>query len=99
MLGVLTLFCFFCASYHTTIPYTVALVSFVHSANHSENFGDSFTYLFRVQSFNGQMMSLNTGIVTTLNFQRDVAFAISQLTMAHELGHNLGSPVSCITCS
>ena len=44
-------------------------------------------------------MSLNTGIVTTLNFQRDVAFAISQLTMAHELGHNLGSPVSCITCS
>ena len=50
-----------------------------------------------MQSFNGQMMSLNTGIVTTLNFQRDVAFAISQLTMAHELGHNLGSPVSCIT--
>lgn len=46
------------------------------------------------QVYNGQTMSLNTGIVTTLNFQRDVAFAVSQLTLAHELGHNLGSPVS-----
>ena len=39
-------------------------------------------------------MSLNTGIVTTLNFQREVVFSVSQITFAHELGHNLGSQVT-----
>lgn len=43
--------------------------------------------------YNGVAMSLNTGIVTTLNFQQEVIFGVSQLTFAHELGHSLGSQV------
>ncbi|XP_067943444.1 disintegrin and metalloproteinase domain-containing protein 10-like [Watersipora subatra] len=47
---------------------------------------------YRVYGKDVAPKSLNTGIVTTLNFQRDVIFSVSQLTFAHELGHNLGSP-------
>ena len=38
--------------------------------------------------------TLNTGIVTLLNFGRRVPENINQLTFAHELGHNFGSGVS-----
>ena len=46
--------------------------------------------------YKGQLRSLNTGIVSSLRYQQDVTFSISQLTFAHELGHNLGSGVSYI---
>ena len=42
----------------------------------------------------GFMKTLNTGIVTTLNFGKQVAREVSYLTFAHELGHNMGSNVS-----
>ena len=39
------------------------------------------------------MKSLNTGIVSIVNYNKRVPFKVSQLTFAHEMGHNFGSPV------
>ncbi|KAH9368580.1 hypothetical protein HPB48_009822 [Haemaphysalis longicornis] len=37
-------------------------------------------------------LSLNTGIITFVNYNSFISFAVSEVTFAHELGHNFGSP-------
>jgi len=42
--------------------------------------------------FRGGLKSLNTGIITLLNYGKIVLPAVSYVTLAHEIGHNFGSP-------
>jgi len=43
---------------------------------------------------NGLDKSLNTGIVTIVNYRREVPQLVVVLTFAHEIGHNFGSQVN-----
>lgn len=43
------------------------------------------------QTLQGIAKSLNSGIVTVVNYQARVPEAVSQITFAHEVGHNFGS--------
>ena len=52
------------------------------------------TFLVFFQQFRGSLKSLNSGIVTILNYGKDVPSTVSHVTMAHEIGHNMGSQVS-----
>lgn len=45
----------------------------------------------RYQPYKGQSMSLNSAIVTILNYGSHVSTAVTEVTLAHEFGHNFGS--------
>ncbi|KAH6936772.1 hypothetical protein HPB50_021363 [Hyalomma asiaticum] len=42
--------------------------------------------------FRQYYLSLNSGIMTFLNYNSPVSLAVSELTFCHEIGHNFGSP-------
>lgn len=47
----------------------------------------------KAQTFrDGKKKSLNTGVVTFINYGKQVLQKVSQITFAHETGHNFGSP-------
>ena len=46
----------------------------------------------------GVQRTLNTGIVTLLNYGRRVPTGVTTITFAHEAGHNFGSEVSGLVC-
>ena len=48
----------------------------------------------RFRTISGKEQTLNTGIVTVLNYGEQVPSLITSLTFAHEAGHNFGSNVS-----
>ncbi|XP_064471110.1 disintegrin and metalloproteinase domain-containing protein 10-like isoform X2 [Ornithodoros turicata] len=45
-----------------------------------------------IDDFKQNKLSLNTGILTFLNFNSYVPQMVTELTFAHEIGHNFGSP-------
>ena len=48
----------------------------------------------RPERVSGGVRTLNTGIVTSLNYGRRIPPSLSALTFAHEAGHNFGSNVN-----
>lgn len=44
----------------------------------------------------GRKKTLNTGLVTFINYNKQVPSRVSEITFAHELGHNFGAQVCAL---
>ena len=67
--------------------YKINILYFSHEASGSGGICD------RKQSFGSNTKTLNTGIVTNLNYGNTMTTTVTEITLAHEIGHNFGSKV------
>uniref|UniRef100_A0A914ZVI1 ADAM10 endopeptidase n=1 Tax=Parascaris univalens TaxID=6257 RepID=A0A914ZVI1_PARUN len=85
----------FCLAYAFTfrdfVGGTLGL-AWVASPNHNTAGGICQQYTKYSEGANFVYRSLNTGIITLVNYGNRVPTRVSQLTLAHEIGHNFGSP-------
>uniref|UniRef100_A0A8R1TWT5 ADAM10 endopeptidase n=2 Tax=Onchocerca TaxID=6281 RepID=A0A8R1TWT5_ONCVO len=85
----------FCLAYAFTfrdfVGGTLGL-AWVASPNHNTAGGICQQYTKYSEASNFVYRSLNTGIITLVNYGNRVPNRVSQLTLAHEIGHNFGSP-------
>lgn len=85
---------FFCLAYALTyrdfVGGTLGL-AWVASARSDTAGGICQTHQ-RYSERGGGSRSLNTGIITLVNYGTRLPLRVSQLTLAHEIGHNFGSP-------
>lgn len=85
----------FCLAYAFTfrdfVGGTLGL-AWVASPNHNTAGGICQQYTKYSEGTNFVYRSLNTGIITLVNYGNRVPARVSQLTLAHEIGHNFGSP-------
>lgn len=85
----------FCLAYAFTfrdfVGGTLGL-AWVASPNHNTAGGICQQYTKYSEAANFVYRSLNTGIITLVNYGNRVPNRVSQLTLAHEIGHNFGSP-------
>ncbi|KAK0425198.1 hypothetical protein QR680_009081 [Steinernema hermaphroditum] len=86
----------FCLAYALTFRDFVGGklgLAWVASPNHNTAGGICQIYQRYNEGSRGWVFrSLNTGIVTLVNYGNRVPTRVSQLTLAHEIGHNFGSP-------
>lgn len=80
-----------CAVYHVTTVVECEWLWFTGSSG-----GICERYKAYSESDGTVYKSLNTGIVTLLNYGARMPTMISTLTFSHEVGHNFGSPVSFV---
>ena len=78
----------YCVSYlFTKRDFENGVLGLAYVADLSSNGGICDQGGFR----NGKRQTLNTGIVTTINYNKPLTNAVIMLTFTHELGHNFGS--------
>lgn len=91
-----------CEIYNTTILLSPPGLAWVASASGASG-GICEKYKTYTETIGGMYQStkrsLNTGIITFVNYNSRVPPKVSQLTLAHEIGHNFGSPVCRNSCS
>ncbi|KAJ8311382.1 hypothetical protein KUTeg_010737, partial [Tegillarca granosa] len=80
----------FCLSYiFTNRDFNDGVLGLAWTASLDQNVAGGVCETYK--KFSDGQKSLNTGLVTLLNYGKDVPSAVSYTTFAHEIGHNFGS--------